>query len=123
MKNAVNINDVRFDGVEDKVVFDNEIAVSNLSKLVFFWDASKMRVGREQREALFNLCCKRFGGRKPLSGNVGDNLGEIVLCGAEQADVIIKPTHEFSFEDFSSQLKVSDPYRRLPVVIAPRQVY
>lgn len=95
----MNINDVCFDSVEDKVVFDNKVAVPHLGKLIFFWDASEMRVGRKQGEVLFDFCCKRFGGRKPLSGNVGDNLGEVVFCNTQEADTVLKLTHGASFED------------------------
>lgn len=97
----MNINGAFLDSVKNEVVFNNKVAVSNLGELVFFWDAPKMGAGRKQREALFDFCCKRFGARKPLGGNVSDNLGEVVLGNTQQADTVSKPTHEASFGGLS----------------------
>ncbi len=55
MENAMNINRLAFDSVEDEVVFNNEVSVVEPSELLFFRNLPQVRMFRQKSNVLFNL--------------------------------------------------------------------
>lgn len=77
VENAMHMNGLTFDRVENEIVLYNEVAISHSYQLFFVWDSPKMRMLGEKFQILFDLCCNSFSSRWFVGGNVGDDVSEV----------------------------------------------
>ena len=86
-----------FDGVEDKIILDNEVSVPQTRQFFLLRAAAQHGVFRQKGKVLFDfvrqcLCCLRT-----IRRNIHYDLVEIVFRSSKQSDVVFKPAHGGAF--------------------------
>ena len=75
----MNINRLPFDGVKDKIIFNNEVAIMQLGKLFFLRHSTQVWVLREKFKIPFNFRGKGLCCRGSVSRNVRYDLRKVIL--------------------------------------------
>jgi len=79
MKDAMHVNRLSFDDVKGEVVLNNQVSVSEASKLFLVGNASQAGISRKQSKFLFNESGQRLCCRRSIRSNVGYDFREIVF--------------------------------------------
>lgn len=121
VNDAVHVDGLAFNRVEDEVVFDDEILITETGKLFFLGYPTEARVASQQLDVLFDLRCDGLGSGGTIGSDVGDNFCEIVFSDAHETNRVLTPLHGSVCGGPSLPERVSDPCRRLSAgLVQPR---
>ena len=101
MKDSMDIYNFLFNSVENQVILNNEVSVTQPHQFFFVWDSSKLWFFRKKIEVLFYFCSKCICRRWSVSGYIINNLKKVILCNAKKTNRIFTLLHVFAFGGLS----------------------
>ena len=123
MEDAMHVDRFALNGIEDQVVLDDEIAISQTEESFLIGNASQVGILGKAGEAFLDSGGESFCCRRPFGSNIGHDFSQVILGNPKEPNGVLRLIHGSAFGDPSSPEQVADPYHRPPVVTEQRLVY
>ncbi len=112
MKDSMNESGPIFDGIENQIIFNYQVAVSQYRQFFFIRDATKSRIAAELQKSLFDLHSHAFCCCRVICCNIANDLLEIILGRPQEPYFMVRPFHGSSSEGLSSPAQGASLCRR-----------
>ena len=118
----MHIDRFALNGIEDQIVLDDEIAISQAKECFLLGNPSQMRILSKAREVSLDSGGESFCCGRALSSNVCHNFRQVILGDPKEPNRVLRLIHGSASGGPSSPEQAVDPYPLLPAVPERQQV-
>lgn len=118
----MHVDRVPLNGVENQVILDDEIAISQTKESFFVGNTPQVGILGEAGETSFYAGSEFISCQRTVGGDVRHDFRQVILSNSEEPDGVLRSIHGSASGGPSSPGQVADPYPLLLAVPERRQV-